>query len=146
MTITDPQDVECLADSGASSHMTGNTATLHNIVVMTVSWLGMVFIYLFHMWGDTDINFGQNTITVPDVLIIPEMKRNLLSVSKCIEDFSCYFIFLPDGFVIKERSTWKMLGGGSKRGGQVALLSTRNRTTSESIWHQRYFPHFVIVV
>lgn len=142
MTITDPQDVEWLADSGASSQMTGNTATLHNIVVMSVMVGNGLLLPISHV-GDTNINFGQTTITVPDVLIIAEMKRNLLSVSKFIEDFSCYFIFLSDGFVIKQRSTWRILGGGSKRGGlctvengKVALFSTRNRTTPEAIWHQ----------
>ena len=79
------------------------------------------------------------------------MKRNLLSVSQLTTEFSCLFEFTNCGFVIKDQRTRQILASGIKQGGlytlsdskpKEALFSTRFKTTSEDLWHQRLgHPH-----
>jgi len=70
----------------------------------------------------------------------------LLSVAKLTEDFDCYFTFDANGFKIKDMTTGRILGTGSRRGSLYAVddtkrleafFSNRSHAASEEVWHRR---------
>lgn len=79
-----------------------------------------------------------------NVLLVPNITKNLLSIGKLADDLSCVILFSSKGFVVKDKKTWKTLASGCREGGlytiggnTYALFSTRQRTASDEVWHQR---------
>eukprot|EP00268_Persea_americana_P067566 TRINITY_DN9315_c1_g1_i2.p1 TRINITY_DN9315_c1_g1~~TRINITY_DN9315_c1_g1_i2.p1 ORF type:complete len:275 (+),score=35.30 TRINITY_DN9315_c1_g1_i2:143-967(+) len=150
LTIMDPQDATWYPDTGASVHMTSGAGNLKNLKPYfgndTIMVGNATQLSISHI-RDAQLNFGSTSIDVPDALLIPEIMKNLLSVSQLTSEFPCTFEFSSDGFVIKEQRKGKILAKGSMKEGLYALddnkkvaealFSIRNRRTSENIWHKR---------
>lgn len=68
--------------------------------------------------GNRDI--GSN-LKLKDVLVIPKLKKNLLSVSKLASDNACLLEFTDCDFVVKDKKTRNLLAEGSRKGYQYAL-------------------------
>lgn len=64
-----------------------------------------------------------HNITLNDVLVVPHMKKNILSVSKWTSQFPCYFIFLRDSFIIKDITSHEVLAQGHCIDGLYHLTS-----------------------
>ncbi|MFS8009363.1 hypothetical protein Hanom_Chr14g01283861 [Helianthus anomalus] len=105
------------------------------------------------------LHIGSQTITSPnktfylkDILHVPTLKRNLLSVQKFCQDNNVYFEFHATFFSVKDKHTHYTLLTGPSEGGlysikfpikqpipKVAFSTTRATTTT---WHQRLgHPH-----
>ncbi|KAF7149901.1 hypothetical protein RHSIM_Rhsim02G0228300 [Rhododendron simsii] len=148
MTLESPIDEDWLPDTGATSHMTGNRDKLFNLTSYTGRDYVMVGngekLKITHI-GDAQLPAKHNDILLHDVLLVPDIKKNLLSVSQLTSDLPCHFEFTSDGFVVKDQKTNQVMARGNRKGGlyvldgteKQALFSARFRTTSEDVWHQR---------
>lgn len=139
---TKNEDNTMYVDSGASTHMINSPGNLSNlqpykgsdkIVVGNGSELNITLV------GSAEVS----GLKMQEVLVVPELKSNLLSVSKLAKDNFCTIEFSESFFVVKYKATRKILAIGSKRGGPYALdnnnlksLTATQRSTS-SIWHAR---------
>ena len=147
-------------DTGATQHMTPDDGNLSNlqpykgkdkIMVGNGNKLDITHI------GDTTIQSGKDNVKLKNVLVVPNIKKNLLSVSQLTTDLPYLFEFDSNGFMIKNRETGKVITTGTREGGlyslehdskmsKVAFFSNRFRATSDCIWHQRLgHPHMNIV-
>ncbi|XP_022865158.1 uncharacterized protein LOC111385026 [Olea europaea var. sylvestris] len=81
---TSIQDTECTTDTGASNHIMGNSKLLFNLR----SYLGTNSVLIGNgdalsiKGGNTLIKNGKEKLMLLDVLLIPSLARNLLSVSQ----------------------------------------------------------------
>lgn len=72
------------------------------------------------------------------------MEKNLLSVSKFIDDNSCIFEFNSHGFVTKDQNQ-QMIAKGHRKGNfyaldggvREALSAVKTKSASSDIWHAR---------
>ena len=64
--------------------------------------------------GKTTLGIGSSSIHLKDVLLVPDIKKDLLSVSKLTTDYPLIFEFDGHGFVIKDRTINKTIAKGSK--------------------------------
>ena len=95
------------------------------------------------------IESGKNSLQLNDVLLVPDIKKDSISVSKLTSDLPLKFEFDGDGFVIKDRSTNRIVARGTKKDGLYALagklkdgfnttifFSSRFRRVDNECWHQ----------
>jgi len=153
VNLNDPNigDNAVYVDSGASTHMTNSSGKLSNlkpykgtdkIVVGNGSELNI-----------THIGSGSvSGLKLNEVLVVPELKKKLLSVSKLTKDNYCTIEFDESTFDVKDKVTGKQLAKGSRRGGIYALednnllalattqtgrSSLSSRFSSSDVWHAR---------
>ena len=150
--------LEWFLDIGATDHITGNPGNLHSLTPYTGSEGVMVgngdVLQITHI-GQANIKFGHDSLQLNDVLLVPNIKKDLISVSKLTSDLPLKFEFDGDGFVIKDRSTNRVVAKGTKKDGLYALVgeskdgsyaeaffSSRFRSVDNECWHQRLgHPH-----
>ena len=88
--------------------------------------------------------FGTG-LKLKEVLVVPKIYKNLLSVSKLAKDNCCTLEFDKTNFVVKDKRTRKMLSKGSKRNrlydlennNLFALTTAHVWNTSNNTWHTR---------
>ncbi|KAG8379883.1 hypothetical protein BUALT_Bualt07G0135600 [Buddleja alternifolia] len=147
LNIEHVPDLEWFPDTGATAHMTGNSGKLENLRLYKGFDAVMVgngeFMNITHV-GDTQVNYDGHEIPLRNVLLVPNIKKNLLSVSQLTTDMPYEFEFDGNGFVIRDRSTKQVIANGRKKGGlyalsegHAALFSSKFRRTNKEGWHQR---------
>lgn len=94
--------------------------------------------------GSTSLNVGNTQLALDNVLVVPEIKKNLLSVSQLTSDHPYIFEFSSTGFVIKNRDTGSVIAMGRRSGDLyalqpkgVALFSNRFRVVNKDVWPAR---------
>lgn len=96
--------------------------------------------------GNTILYSSHEKLELQDVLVVPHIKKNLISVSKLTKDLSCAIEFISSGFKIKDRITGIILATGRKQGGLyalheggaiTALAAIKSGRAPEPLWHQR---------
>lgn len=106
MSLHDIQDVAWYPDTGASAHMTSDLDKLHTlsnymgpnkIIVGDGNALDITHI------GSTNVKVGDESLQLDNVLVVPSIKKNLLSVSQMTTDYAYVIEFSSDGFVISTR-------------------------------------------
>ena len=131
----------------ATSHMTNNTSKLNQLT--TYKGLDKNFVgngkglQISHI-GDTSLTTNHGKLKLKNVLVVPNLKKNLLSIGKLTIDNQCSFEFDSHGFVVKDKDN-KVLAKGLRKGNlyalkenkEAALSAIRGTTTNLSIWHQR---------
>ena len=98
--------------------------------------------------GNAHIFPTDSPLSLNNVLVVPDIKKKLLSVSQLTCDYPCYFLFDNHGFVIKDLRTHQVLASGSKEDGLYVLqhalvkvfFSNRFRVVDSDTWHGR-LPH-----
>ena len=55
-----------------------------------------------------DLSLSHNGLSLNQVLVVPTIIKNLLSVSQFSTDNNCYFIFNASGFVVKDQTTGRI--------------------------------------
>lgn len=100
------QDDARYPDTGVSAHMTADAGKLHPLIPCTGPEKIMVgngeSLNISHI-GDTTIATGNNSLPLHNVLVVPNIKKNLISISQLTSDFPYDVTFSSCGFVIKER-------------------------------------------
>ena len=95
--------------------------------------------------GNTILNTSHGKIDLDKVLVVPEIKKNLLSVSQLTKNHSCLFEFCSSGFKIKDKENGRILARRHKQGGlyaldrekaDEALLAIKNGRAPVDLWHQ----------
>ncbi|KAD3068636.1 hypothetical protein E3N88_36516 [Mikania micrantha] len=132
-----------IADTGATDHMNQAATNLHKSAPFT---------------GDAKVLFGNgnslpvthigshqlpNNISLNDVLVVPHLMNNLLSVSKLTKDNNLDVLFSQPSFYIQDRTTKQVLAQGRCEDGLYVLKSCpqafnviKNKASFE-IWHSR---------
>nr|GLL27111.1 hypothetical protein L195_g010371 [Ipomoea trifida] len=129
-------------DSGATAHMTNNAGMLS----YTKPYKGNDVIYVGN-GNKLDITHSGNAcigeLNLKDVLVVPKLKKNLISVSKITSENFCTVEFTSSDFVIKDHNK-RTIGKGHRQGQLYALepgfqeaLSAIKGDNSFSVWHQR---------
>ncbi|KAF8389144.1 hypothetical protein HHK36_025837 [Tetracentron sinense] len=147
LTIQDTQDAEWYPDSGATAHMTNNEGNLSRITSYHGADRVLVgngsCIPISHT-GSVSLNTPTGFFQLNNTLLVPHIKKNLISVSQFTRDNDCQFTFSSSGFVIQARKTGKVLGTGSSKAGlyildrlHQAFLSSSSVKGSSEIWHNR---------
>ncbi|XP_074281615.1 uncharacterized protein LOC141606139 [Silene latifolia] len=98
-----------LIDSGASHHMTGRKSLLANISIQNPSTVtlpdGSKIIAREH--GELVLS---DNFVLKDVLYVPKLTCDLISVKQLIEENNCVVTFFPDHCTIQDRSTRMKIG------------------------------------
>jgi len=125
-TVSDPHDTDpnWYTDTGANSHMTSDLGNLDdpqpymgNDHVMIGDGLQLSISHI----GNTNLDSSHGKLELQDVLVVPNIKKNLISVSKLTKDLSCAIEFISSGFKIKDRITGLILATGRRQGGLYAF-------------------------
>ena len=94
--------------------------------------------------GDISIKTDHGTLKLKDVLVVPQLKKNLLSVAQLTNDLLCSLEFDSNGFIVKNKQN-QVLARGSRRGNlyvlketnQEALNAIKGKFADEELWHKR---------
>lgn len=86
----------------------------------------------------------NDKIHLKDILVVTELKKNLLSVGQFISDTPCTFEFTSFGFLVKDPNH-KIIAKGHKQGQLYTLdndfyqayNTIRREHATSSVWHQR---------
>lgn len=101
-------DPNWYANSGASNHVTGDYTNLINpkeyggkkhVVIGNGEQLPISFI------GKTYLSDGCTTLNLENILFVPDIAKNLISVSKLAQDNNIYFEFHGDFCLIKAKES-----------------------------------------
>lgn len=94
--------------------------------------------------GDASLTTSSGNFELKDVLFVPDIKKNLISVSPLTYNNSCIFEFSSEKFLIKDRRTGWILATESRMGGlyaldkgEQALVALKFGKAPEGVWHQR---------
>nr|DAD26772.1 TPA_asm: hypothetical protein HUJ06_028240 [Nelumbo nucifera] len=146
---TDPTPT-WLLDSGASHHVTSDLSnlSLHSPYqgtddVMIGDGSGLQITYT----GSTTIPTSSRTITLHNVLCVPSMKKNLISIYQLCISNHVSIEFSPSTFHVKDLNTGAILLTGQPKDGvyewpassssSSPLLAFSSVKTTSSEWHSR---------
>jgi hypothetical protein len=138
---------EWISDTGASNHMTGTQGMLTNlrnysgsdsVLIGDGSALPIIGI------GDSNIKQKNKVLPLPDVLLVPHLKKNLLSVSQLTTQLPVNCEFTNVDFCVKKRQSGQPVIKGRRKGDLYVLpispelyFSHRFKSGTTDIWHQR---------
>ncbi|KAH0679283.1 hypothetical protein KY284_020368 [Solanum tuberosum] len=144
-------------DSGASSHMTHNSGILTDL--KHYNGLDKIIIGNRSKLHITHVgNISRSSLKLKEVLVVPKINKNLLSVSKLAKDNCCTLEFDETNFVVKEKKTRTLLAKGTKRNELYALednnlyglTAAHDWNTSDNMWHTRLghpsLKHMIILI
>ncbi|KAK1434088.1 hypothetical protein QVD17_11006 [Tagetes erecta] len=142
-------------DTGANSHVTPDLASLGTSeayngddALHVGNGKGLPILHI----GSSHIHSPHKTFSLANILHVPQIKKNLLSVQKFCLDNHVFFEFHPYFFLVKDISTHTTLLTGPSNNGLYTInlpqLHSINKTAfsairaSSTIWHQRLgHPH-----
>ena len=138
-----------LLDSGASHHV---TTDLHNLAlhnpydgtdeIMIGDGSGLPISHT----GSTSLTTSSHSFTLSNVLCVPTMKRNLISISQFCKSNNTSIEFLPSAFHVKDLRTGAILLQGQTKNGvyewpttnsSSPLLAFSSVKTTLPAWHHR---------
>nr|GMC97570.1 retrovirus-related Pol polyprotein from transposon TNT 1-94 [Ipomoea batatas]GMC97572.1 retrovirus-related Pol polyprotein from transposon TNT 1-94 [Ipomoea batatas] len=114
-TMTGKDDM-WIIDTGASNYMTGNVNILHNVSNMTGCPVGLPDGRSTVATKKGLVNLDER-LKMHNVLYVPELNCNLISVSQLIDDSNCIAQFTKDLCVIQDRTSRMLIGAGERRNG-----------------------------
>lgn len=140
-------------DYAASAHITNSQSQLQSsepylgndqVIVGNGDYLPITHV------GSIAIHTPQGTLPLRNVLVCPSITKSLLSVSKLTKDYPCEFTFDDECVCVKDKGTKRVIAQGRmvkdlyvlKDMWFKAFYSSRQRVTSDGVWHQRLgHPH-----
>jgi transposase InsO family protein len=152
-------DPNWYTDTGATHHLTSDLANLN---VHAEEYTGTDQIRVGNGKGLPVAHIGTTSLSTPhsslilkDVLHVPQITKNLVSVQKFTSDTNTFFEFHPDYFLVKDRPTRKLLLHGLSNNGLYSFSSATPHSppsaflgerTSIDGWHSRLgHPAFPVV-
>ncbi|KAF3785990.1 hypothetical protein EJ110_NYTH24012 [Nymphaea thermarum] len=117
---------EWYVDSGAAAHITGDTCNLSSVF----SYLDQGSVVtgdgshhtISHI-GNAQISLGCSSIPLKNVLVVPSVKKNIISVSKLIDDTHSSVEFTPSSVYVKDARTKKTFAEGTRKGDICAVAA-----------------------
>ncbi|XP_075666058.1 uncharacterized protein LOC142635884 [Castanea sativa] len=134
-------------DTGASAHMTPAHSNLDHSTTYTgkdcvVVWNG-ASLPITH----TGKHSPSPNLQLLDVLVVPHLTKNLLSISKLTNDFPLSVTFTNNFFTIQNLQTGKVVAIGQRDGGLyvlerrnsafISVLKNKSLHASYDLWHAR---------
>lgn len=94
--------------------------------------------------GNACVIVNEGPLKLKDVLVVPDLQKNLMSIGKLTSNNLCTFEFTASDFVVKDCNQ-RIIVRGHKNGqlcvlgetSQEALSARRKGDSSKTIWHQR---------
>jgi hypothetical protein len=108
-------------DTGATYHIVCSVSLLTSITSLVIKKVRLPNGNSAVVTHIGIVRISVNLI-LTNVLCVPSFSFNLISVSKLVKFFKCYFIFLSEFCFIQQVSGWKMIGLGKEIGGLDHLL------------------------
>ena len=109
MSLTPPSSNEWYMDSGASAHMTGNHGNLSHLLPSNSSYphviIGNGQALPITCTGHTTLSTPNHSFSLNNVLVTPDIIKNLISVRKLTTDNLVSVEFDPFGLSITSRKT-----------------------------------------
>lgn len=139
-------DRDWVPDSGATAHITSSAANLQGVHPYEGNDAIMVgdgaYLPITHV-GSATITSSSGNIPLNEVLICPDIKKSLLSVSRLCDDYPCGVFFDANFVYIIDLLKEKVVAKGPrnkglyllKNEGFAALFSDRQVSASEELWH-----------
>ncbi|KAF3771482.1 Retrovirus-related Pol polyprotein from transposon TNT 1-94, partial [Nymphaea thermarum] len=115
---------EWYVDSGVAAHVTGDTGNLSSVF----PYLGQGSVVtgdgshhtISHV-GNARISMGNSSIPLKNVLVVPSVKKSIISVSKLIDDTHSSVEFTPSSVYVKDVRTKKTFTEGTRKGDMYVL-------------------------
>jgi hypothetical protein len=140
-------DTNWYSDTGATDHITGELEKL----TMNEKYHDDNHVHVADGSGMKIDQIGQSSVRTPksnlllnNVLYVPQANKSLISVHKLALDNYAFFEFHPHYFLVKDRTTKKVLHEGRCEGGLYPFKSESNKQAhgvavkpSSSRWHCR---------
>ena len=132
-----------LLDTGASNHMTGDINLLTKLIDVSPCPVGLPDGRNTIADKEGTVNFGKG-LALNNVLYVPNLACNLISVSQLIHDSNCVVTFSNKLCVIQDRTSRTVIGVGEQRNGvyhfrAVTFVQTCKTSGVDSftMWHRR---------
>lgn len=115
-----------IMDTGATDHMTPSSQLFHTynpcsdnrkILVANGSLVAVAGIGTIHL---------SPKITLHDVLHVPHLSTNLISIRKLTHNLQCYAVFHPNCCVLQEQGTGRKIGHAKEMGGLYYFETCRS--------------------
>ena len=147
MTLSDPN---YYMDTGATSHMTTSQGNLSSYFPLSNSHNNSIIVgdgskIPIHGYGHKSLH--QNTLQLKNVLHVPKLVKNLISVRKFSIDNNVSIEFDPFGFTVKDLQTGSKRVRCNSSGDLYPFLTDRQvfssftpsafSVISPSVWHSR---------
>lgn len=123
-------------DSGASNHVIGDYNNLINpkeyggneqVTIGNGDKLPITYT------GSSYLSDGINTLTLENILFVPDIAKNLVSVSKLAQDNNIYFEFHGDFCLVKNKASGQVVLKGVLRDGLYHLESVNTSPGKEEL-------------
>lgn len=152
LSMIENSDNAWFPDTGASNYMTADPGKLNSVIHYYCPEKIMVgngkSIDITHI-GTTTLDVGNTEIRVDNVLVVPDIKKSLISVSQLTSDLPYIIEFSSSSFVIRDREAKSVIATGIRSNDLyvgMALFSNWFRTVTMQTWHQRLgHPHLQVV-
>ncbi|OMO78631.1 Integrase, catalytic core [Corchorus capsularis] len=130
MKLDGPIDNSWFPNTAASAHMTADPGILSSLSQYhgcDKILIGDGSLLDISHTGTMDIPVLDGNLQLNNVLVVPEIKKNLLSVGQLTDDYPYTCEFSSAGVVIKDRETGKMIAKGSHPQPKVVELLKKNK-------------------
>ncbi|XP_061371384.1 uncharacterized protein LOC133313973 [Gastrolobium bilobum] len=140
-----------LVDSGASQHMTGTLDLLTDVRKIKPLAVGLPNGAITHTEQQGTMVFNNNFI-LSDVLFVPHLRHNLISVSQLLQQSNNKVIFTNGKCILQDQALMRETGLGDVHAGvyvfqpKYASVSTVRVQESAELWHRRFsHPSYEVV-
>ncbi|KMT17196.1 hypothetical protein BVRB_2g038990 [Beta vulgaris subsp. vulgaris] len=124
-------NIEWLIDSGCSHHITGRRECLSHIRTMSTSIVGLPDGRKVEACDHGEVVIDKNFV-LKDVLYVPTLQCDLISVEQLIRENNCVVTFHPDFCVIQDRAMKTEIGRGDARDGVCYYKGEKIHMASKS--------------
>lgn len=149
MTLADPGAANWYMDSGATAHLASTSGILNSVLKNRTGITVMVgngSRIPISSSGSAHLASTSRPLTLQNVLVAPNIIKNLISVCRFTNDNWCSVEFDPFGFSIKDLNTKKTLLRSDSSGELYSVPCLLNKPTSSHqalvvdspyLWHKR---------
>ena len=132
-----------IIDTGASSHMTGSLANLEDVRKISACPVGLPNGGHVFATDIGSIKLNKNLV-LSDVLYVPGLACNLISVSQVVDDNDCIAVFSKHGCALQDLTSKTLIGMGERKDG-LYYLQRQQRIKAHKVdgmgsldlWHAR---------